>query len=80
MIIMPMVLSSAFRLSRPHASLLSSIGLVGLFADEWPRPSFAALRKGKPASFGLFPVGSYAVVYRAGRFLPTLFGLLKAIG
>ena len=37
------------------------------------------LRKGKPASFRLFPVGSYVVVYRAGSFLPTLFGLLKAI-
>ena len=37
------------------------------------------LRKGKPASFGLFPVGSYVVVYSAGSFLPTLVGLLKAI-
>jgi hypothetical protein len=37
------------------------------------------LRKGKPASFRLFPVGSYVVIYRAGSFLPTLFGLLKAI-
>ena len=37
------------------------------------------LRKGKPASFRLFPVGSYVVVYSAGSFLPTLVGLLKAI-
>jgi len=61
------------------ASLVSSIGLLSLFADEWPRPSFAMLRKGKPASFRLFPVASYVVVCGAGRFLPTLFGLLKAI-
>ena len=38
------------------------------------------LRKGKPASFRLFPVGSDVVVYSAGSFLPTLVGLLKAIG
>jgi len=37
------------------------------------------LRKGEPASFRLFPVGSYVVVYSAGGFLPTLVGLLKAI-
>src|SRR6476660_6443327 len=61
------------------ASLLSSIGLLSLFADEWPRPSFAMLRKAKPASFRLFPVGSYVVVCGADSFLPTLFGLLKAI-
>jgi hypothetical protein len=61
------------------ASLISSTGLLSLYADEWPRPSFAMLRKGKPASFRLFPVGSYVVVCGAGSFLPTLFGLLKAI-
>ena len=55
------------------------IGLLGLFADEWPRSSPAMLRKGEPASFRLFPVGSYVVVYSAGSFLPTLVGLLKAI-
>ena len=37
------------------------------------------LPKGKPASFRLFPVGSYVVVRGAGSFLPTLLGLLKAI-
>ena len=37
------------------------------------------LRKGKPASCRLFPVGPYVVVCGAGSFLPTLFGLLKAI-
>src|SRR6476661_8560170 len=37
------------------------------------------LRKGKPASFRLFPVGSYVVFCGAASFLPTLFGLLKAI-
>ena len=58
---------------------MSSIGLLNLFADEWPRLSFAMLRKGKPASFRLFPVGSYVVVCGPGSFLPTLFGLLKAI-
>ena len=62
-----------------RAPLLSSIGLLSLFADEWPRSSFTTLRKGKPASFRLFPVGSYVVIYRAGSFLPTLVGLLKAI-
>ena len=36
------------------------------------------LRKGKPASFRLFPVGADVVVYSAGSFLPTLVGLLKA--
>ena len=37
------------------------------------------LRKGEPASFRLFSVGSYVVVYSAGGFLRTLVGLLKAI-
>ena len=40
---------------------------------------FDLLRNGTPASFRLFPVGSYVVVPGAGSFLPTLFGLLKAI-
>ena len=62
-----------------RASSLSLIGLLGLFADEWPRSSPAMLRKGKPASFRLFPVGSDVVVYSVGSFLPTLVGLLKAI-
>jgi hypothetical protein len=62
-----------------RASHLSLIGLLSLFTNEWPRPSFATLRKGKPASFRLFPVGSYVVVCGAGSFLQTLFGLLKAI-
>ena len=62
-----------------RASPVSLIGLLNLFADEWPRPSFAILRKGKPASFRLFPVGSYVVVCGAGSFLPTLVGLLRAI-
>jgi hypothetical protein len=53
--------------------------VVRLPADEWPRPSFAMLRKGKPASFRLFPVSSNVVVRGAGSFHPTLFGLLKAI-
>ena len=56
-----------------------SIGLFSLFADEWPSSCFDVLRKGTPASFHLFPVGSYVVVHGAGSFLPTLFGLLKAI-
>ena len=59
-----------------RASPVSSIGLLNLFADEWPRSSFARLRKGKPASCRLFPVGPYVVVCGAGSFLPTLFGLL----
>jgi hypothetical protein len=74
MIIIPMVLSPLLSDCRSmRASLVSSIGLVSLFADEWPRPSFVMLRKGKPASFRFFPVGSYVVVYGADSFLPTLF-------
>ena len=61
---------------RYHARV-ALIGFLGLFADEWPRSSPAMLRKGKPASFRLFPVGSYVVVCSAGSFLPTLVGLLK---
>ena len=53
--------------------------LFSLFADEWPRLSFAILHKGKPASFRLFPVSSNVVVPGAGSFLPTLFGLLNTI-
>jgi hypothetical protein len=37
------------------------------------------LRKGKPASFRFFPVGSNVIVRGAGSFHPTLFDLLKAI-
>jgi hypothetical protein len=44
--------------------------LFSLFADEWPRLSFAMLHKGKPAAFRLFPVSSYVVVRGAGSFLP----------
>ena len=62
-----------------RAYVLSSIELLSLFADEWPRPSVTTLREGKPASFRLFPVGSDVVVYSAGSFLPTLVGLLNAI-
>ena len=32
------------------------------------------LREGKPATFRLFPIGSYVVIYSAGSFLPTLVG------
>ena len=67
------------RLPQGERPLCPQSDLFSLFADEWPRLSFAILHKGKPASFRLFPVSSYVVVPGAGSFLPTLFGLLNTI-
>jgi hypothetical protein len=59
---MPMVLSSAFPIVVARVSCALNRTCHSLFADEWPRSSFAIWRKGKPASFRLFSVGSYTVV------------------